>query len=247
MDTRIRHKALAALIVLAAAACFGFIFWNGGQSRETHGLLTASATTARPSRVVVIDAGHGGEDGGAVSPNGRLESAYNLEIALKTELFLRFLGMDTAMTRTEDVSLHDDTAGTVRQRKTSDLRNRAAFVNSQDGAVLLSVHQNMFSDARYSGAQVFYNDHSDSKDLAQIMQDALRMAIEPGNRRQPKPVDTLLMNQTQGPAILVECGFLSNAAEEALLRDPAYQTKLAMVMSVTMTDWVVSSENKTND
>jgi N-acetylmuramoyl-L-alanine amidase len=235
------------LIILTALALLGYILGSGPGNRQTFDFAALNSASSGPERVVVVDAGHGGMDGGAISPNGHLESAYNLEIALRTELFLRFLGTPVAMTRTEDVSLHDDSAGTVRQKKISDLRNRAALVNSLDGAVLLSIHQNHFPDPRYFGAQVFYNDRPESKALAEAMQEALRGALDPNNRRQPKTVDALLMNEAQGTAILVECGFLSHAAEEALLRDPAYQIKLAIVMSITVTDWVVSTENKTND
>ncbi|MCL2030604.1 MAG: N-acetylmuramoyl-L-alanine amidase [Oscillospiraceae bacterium] len=248
MRKRVRRGAWVTLIILAAAACFGYILRDGRDSGRAYEFLAVdSAAAPPPLRTIVVDAGHGGLDGGAVSPGGRSESAYNLEIALKTELFLRFLGMPSVMTRREDISLHDGEQGTIRQKKNADLRNRAARVNSTDGAVLLSIHQNMFSDPRYSGAQVFYNGRTESKALAQTMQNALRACIDPDNRRQPGPVDTLLMNEARCPAILVECGFLSNTAEEALLRDPIYQTKLAMVMSITVTDWVISTENQTNN
>lgn len=233
--------ALAALILTAAA---GHLY-----RRDRPEPIPAALDNIayRPPCMVVVDAGHGGEDGGAVSPNGRRESEYNLEIALKTELFLRFLGMPTLMTRTEDVSLHDESSNTLRQKKISDLNNRAALVSGLPGAILLSIHQNNFTNPHYSGAQVFHNGQPKSQELAQTMQDALRESLDPGNRREPHRLDILILNETRGPAILVECGFLSHAAEEARLRDPVYQTKLSITLSTTLVNWVISTEDQTND
>ena len=200
-------------------------------------IASGSSMPALP--MIVIDPGHGGEDGGAIGPEGRPESQYNLEIALKTELMLRFLGYQTTMTRTEDISIHDESAKTLRQKKNSDLANRIRLIQSFDNAVFLSIHQNKFEQTRFSGAQVFYNDAPSSAGLAKTVQDALKAALNPRNERQPKSLDVKLMNETRHPGVLVECGFLSNAAEEQRLRDPNYQRKLAMTLAISLSKWVL--------
>lgn len=238
---RFQRQAIWVLLGLAVFSAAGYLVRQDGNG------TTVAEVASKTQPVIVVDAGHGGEDGGAVSPQGRSESAYNLEIALKTDLFLRFLGMRTVMTRTTDISLHDASANTLREKKRSDLHNRAAFVNKTPNAVLLSIHQNTFPETRYSGAQVFFNASKGSGELAKAVQDALREKLLPTNRREPKPLDVILMNETRGPGILVECGFLSNVAEEARLRDSTYQMKMSMVMSIFVTDWVMRAESETNN
>lgn len=183
--------------------------------------------------LLIIDAGHGGEDGGAVSLSGEYESRINLAIAKRLDMVLGLFGAPVLMLRQEDISLHDPESQTLRQKKVSDLHNRVAKVQEQDNAVLLSIHQNSYPDGRYSGAQVFYAPTAGSDVLAQAMQDTLCMSLQPENRRQPKPIpETIyLMNHISCPAILVECGFLTNAREEQLLRDGGYQTGLAAAMA----------------
>ncbi|MBO5340212.1 MAG: N-acetylmuramoyl-L-alanine amidase [Oscillospiraceae bacterium] len=183
--------------------------------------------------LLIIDAGHGGEDGGAVSLTGEYESRINLSIAKRLDMVLGLFGAPVLMLRQEDISLHDRDAGTLREKKVSDLHNRVAKVQEQENAVLLSIHQNSYPDGRYSGAQVFYAPTAGSDALAQAMQDTLRAAVAPENQRQAKPIpDTIyLMSHISCPAILVECGFLTNVGEEQLLRDGGYQTVLAAAMA----------------
>lgn len=181
----------------------------------------------------VIDAGHGGEDGGAVSVSGYPESMINLDIALKLEQILALYGVSPVMLRNEDISLHDDTATTLREKKTSDLKNRVSMVQNTDRAVLVSIHQNSFQESRYKGAQVFFAPTEGSQELASLMQPALAAALDPNNERQAKPIpDTVyLMNHITCPAILIECGFLTNPEEEVLLRQDAYQMKIASAIT----------------
>ena len=189
---------------------------------------------ARPARfvdsAVVIDPGHGGEDGGAVSLSGHVESAINLEIARRLDVLLALYGVDTVMLRTEDVSLHDSGAFTLREKKASDLRNRAAAVEAIPGATLISIHQNSYSgSSRYHGAQVFYADETLSADFAGYVQETLRQALDPDNTRQAAeaPNTVYLLKHVTCRAVLVECGFLSNPEEDALLQTGSYQTKIA--------------------
>jgi len=184
-------------------------------------------------RVLVIDAGHGGEDGGAVSLTGALESHINLAVARRLDRVLGLFGVPTVMLREEDISLHDKEAHTLRQKKNSDLHNRVDMVQGYGNAILLSIHQNSYPDGRYSGAQVFYAPTDGSRKLAQAMQETLRLALDPNNTRQEKQIpDTIyLMNHISCPAVLVECGFLTNPAEEQLLRSGSYQTGLATALA----------------
>lgn len=192
---------------------------------------------------VIIDAGHGGEDGGASSPNGIPESTYNLSIALKLEKLLQFLGQDTQMVRTSDVSVY--TAGkTLAEKKRSDLKERVRIVNGAANGVLLSIHQNNFPDGKYHGAQVFYANTPGSKELANMLQHKITETLNRGSSRKTKKADGIyLMEHIIRPGVLIECGFLSNPQEEALLRHPEYQKKLACVIAVTLKSYLKGIEN----
>ena len=182
----------------------------------------------------VLDAGHGGEDGGAVAADGTKESEINLALTERLEALLALLGEQTRMTRTGDVSLHSDGAATTRQRKSSDLRNRAALVEQTPNAVLVSIHQNSLPSHRsVHGAQVFYGAEEGSAELAQTVQTALNRSVNIGNEKQEKAIDpsVFLMKNVTTPAILIECGFLSNSEETAALKSAVYQKKLAVVIT----------------
>lgn len=187
---------------------------------------------------IVIDAGHGGEDGGATSCTGAMESGYNLEIAKRLNDLLHLLGYDTRMVRTEDVSVYT-TGDTIARKKVSDLKERVRFANETENALLVSIHQNQFPDPRYSGAQVFYGKVEGSKELARRLQTALVAALNPGSHRDCKPSSGVyLMEHIRCPGVLIECGFLSNPQEEAKLRDEAYQKRLCSVIAVTLNQYL---------
>lgn len=179
---------------------------------------------------IVIDPGHGGEDGGATSCTGILESKINLDISLRLNDLMHLLGFDTLMIRTTDRSVY--TRGeTLSQKKISDLKERVRTVNETPNSVLISVHQNQFIDSRYSGAQVFYAKTANSDRLAKQMQNAFVKYLNPGSNRKSKAANGVyLMEHIRVPGILVECGFLSNPQEEALLNDPSYQKKICAVI-----------------
>ena len=191
-----------------------------------------------PSKVgqrgpLVLDAGHGGEDGGAVSLTGVPESQINLAIVLKLRDVLGLYGTDPVLLREADVSLHDDSAGTLREKKRSDLKNRVTAIGDVEGGTLLSIHQNTYPASRYHGAHVFYAPTEGSQSLAEHFQNSIKTALQPSNERAVKQIpDTVyIMNHITCPAILIECGFLTNPEEEALLRDEDYQRKLAAVIA----------------
>lgn len=190
------------------------------------------------SHTIVIDAGHGGVDGGATSCTGVLESRFNLEIAQRLNDLFHLLGFETKMIRTEDVSVYTE-GNTIAQKKISDLKQRVRVINETENAILLSIHQNHFPDGRYSGAQVFYASSEDSSALAGQLQTAITTHLNPGSRRlEKKSSGIYLMEHIRCPGVLIECGFLSNPAEEALLRSPAYQQKLCLVTGCTVADYL---------
>mgnify|MGYP003767051253 CR=1 FL=1 len=203
--------------------------------------VPASAEVAVPDGgpVIILDAGHGGEDGGAVGIGGVQEKDINLLIALKTADQLRFFGYDVVTTRTEDVMTCDEGLPTLRQRKRSDIKNRLALLEGTENAFLVSIHQNFFGGYA-KGAQIFYSGNNpESKAIAQNMQNAFASMLQPGNERLPKKAttDIYLLCKATRPAVMTECGFISNAADIANLTDSGYQGKIAFVIACAMTDY----------
>ena len=224
-------KLLRSLAPVYVLIVFCFLFAAIGGSRAITVIAENTPVTGR--KCVVIDPGHGGEDGGAVSCTGITESTFNLDIALRLRDLMHLLGMDTVMTRDTDRSIH--TGGdTIAARKVSDLKERVRLANGTENAILVSIHQNHFPDSRYSGAQVFYKPNNESAELAARLQTAFVQTINYGSNRKSKKADGIyLMEKVQLPAILVECGFLSNYQEEAKLRDDQYQKQVAAVIAAT--------------
>lgn len=219
-------KLAAAVLLVLIAVCSRY------ESLRSQPVLAADQTPCR----IVIDPGHGGEDGGATGVAGTRESDLNLAVSLRLQALLRLFGHEPVMVRTTDTAVYSAGAGTISEKKVSDIHNRVRLVNDTPGALLVSIHQNFFTQGKYSGAQVFYADDAYSHALAQQLQAQLRASLDPGNRREAKGAagTVYLMNHIQTPGILVECGFLSNAAEEARLNTPAYQTRLAMTMAAVL-------------
>lgn len=218
-------KKFWPLYLIAAVLCIS----------ATIGAEKAVSTVAENKAVyrdytIVIDAGHGGVDGGATSCTGVLESQINLEIALRLEDLCHLLGYNTKMIRTTDESVYTE-GKTIAAKKASDLRQRVHIVNGIERAILISIHQNVFADSKYTGAQIFYAPTEGSKELAKILQGSLAASLNPGSNRQSKAADGIyLMQHIERTGVLIECGFLSNPAEEAMLRDPGYQKKLCAVI-----------------
>ena len=204
------------LAALAVGTVYFFWFWPGRAA------LAAFSPVRSGGQTLVLDAGHGGEDGGAVSLSGVPESGINLAIVQKLDQLLGLYGEAPLLLRSEDISLHDDSAQTLREKKVSDLHNRVARIEETEHA------------------QVFYSNGELSQPLAQLTQETLRDALDPGNTREAKPIpdSVYLMNHITCPAILVECGFLSNAEEDLLLQSGAYQTKLASALAASWLQWL---------
>jgi len=207
--------------------------WILGYSFKTNDKQVFSPVRYEPF-VLVIDAGHGGEDGGAVTASGVKESAINLAIAQRLDTIMGLYGVPTIMLRSDDISLYSAGAGTLREKKVSDLHNRVEIINSTEYAVLISIHQNSFPDPQYSGAHVFYAKTESSLEFAEQMQENLR-SVDPDNERTAAVIydSVYVMNHINCPAVLVECGFLSNPEEADLLQTSAYQTEIAAALAAT--------------
>jgi len=180
---------------------------------------------------VIIDAGHGGMDGGAES-DGVLEKDINLAVAKKLETLMKAAGYNVIMTRSEDVSLETE-GNTVRARKNSDIRNRLAVIQKTPSAVFVSIHMNKFPDKKYWGAQVFYSENNgESAILAEKIQTSMKINVAPDNNRAIKPSagSSYILKNTNAPAVIVECGFMSNSEELKLLCDEKYQKKTAFAV-----------------
>ena len=225
---------LTLLYVLVFCGIILFGIWSG----RTADVL-AENVPLQNRHCFIIDAGHGGPDGGAVSCTGVYESHINLEIALRLNDLMHLLGYETKMIRTTDVSVY--TSGdTIAGKKASDLKERVKIVNETDNAILLSIHQNHFSDSYYKGAQMFYPKTEGSKELAVALQNAFVNSLNPNSHRQAKPVQGLyLMRNIHKTGVLIECGFLSNYEEEAKLRVGEYQQKICCVIASVCSQYLL--------
>lgn len=230
-------RGVCFYVMVVSMFLFGTLL--GNRAVET---VSEMLPTERLHRIV-IDAGHGGEDGGAISCTGKSESGYNLQIALRLNDLLQLLGYDTVMIRTTDTSVY--TSGqTISQKKVSDLKQRVRIVDRTYNALLLSIHQNTFPEEKYSGAQVFYGNAPESEALAKELQENLVASLNPGSSRKAKQGKGIyLLEKTKAPGVLIECGFLSNRQEEEKLRSPDYQKKLCCVITTTAARFLASGDN----
>lgn len=197
-------------------------------------VLQTSGSEISPT--LVIDAGHGGLDSGAISLDGAKESDINLAIALRLESIVRFCGQKTQMTRWDDSSKSDILSYSERE----DLKQRAKLANETAGAVLISIHQNDFPTDQPHGAQVLYSAYGGSEQLGKLIQANLVALLDPDNRRLavPAPSELYLTANTRCPAVLVECGFMSNRFDLLKLREDRYQTALAVVIAGSFCSYI---------
>ncbi len=179
--------------------------------------------------IIVIDAGHGGMDGGAVGTTGILEKDINLSIAKKLQKIAETNGKKVIMTRTDDQSLSTTDSAKIRNQKRSDLEYRKNLLEENSSAIFISIHLNKFPQESVKGAQVFYANNDKSRSLANIIQKSIKNNIDAENNRvtKPSPENIYIFKNCKSTAIIVECGFLSNIQEEKLLSTEKYQQKIA--------------------
>ncbi len=188
---------------------------------------------------IIIDPGHGGEDGGAVA-NGIVEKDINLSISQKLESIFRTSGFNVILTRNKDEMINsygDTTAG----RKVSDMKNRLALFNKSENNIVISIHQNKFTQEKYSGAQIFYSlKNSKSEELAQSIRKSIVTYLQPDNNRECKKAtkDIYLLYNSNVPSVIVECGFISNVAEAEKLKTDDYQNQLAYSIYIGFLEYI---------
>ena len=205
-----------AFVVLAAASYF---------SRESFWEEAWTGAKREDTRLIMIDAGHGGNDPGKVGVDGVLEKDLNLQLAKKLKTLLEQQDMEVMLVREEDRGLYDENAS---NKKVQDMKRRCELINEEQPVCVVSIHQNSYHEESIHGAQVFYYSTSrESEKLAKVLQSELVRVAEPENTRQAKANDTYyLLKKTEAPVVIVECGFLSNWADCAKLQDENYQDKL---------------------
>ena len=222
----LRRIVLPFLLTLTVLAGVSALFCHLSQTK---------AETVAPVgvRTVVIDAGHGGEDGGTVSADGTPEKDLNLDIAFRLRDLLTADGIPVVMTRTEDKLLYDPDADYRGRKKSLDLAARREIAENTENCLFVSIHMNSYPDPRYSGLQVWYSPNDPaSGPLAAAVQSSARSLLQPDNDRKIKPATSsiYLLHRLRVPAVLVECGFLSNPEEAARLATPGYRAEVAFAV-----------------
>lgn len=210
-------------------------------------MAVSASLSGRPDYTVVIDAGHGGIDGGTQSASGVLEKDINLKIALMLRDILNSFGIKTVMTRETDISIHNEGVEGIRNQKVSDISNRLDIIESTPDALFVSIHQNYFTQEKYSGAQVFYSGNNpESQNLALAVRSSIILNHQKGNTREIKKSgkEIYLLRHTTVPAIMLECGFLSNEHEAKLLETEEYQRQIAFFTALGIIYYINSTEGR---
>ncbi len=232
-------KAILVIFVLIFA--FASVFLT-----VKNQIVKTSATPPLLGKRIVIDAGHGGLDGGAVSKSGITEKDINLKIAFYLKNYLEKNGAKVIMTRVKDQSLHTDDKGSIKSKKRSDLITRRNIANNADADALISIHLNFFEQSKYKGAQVFFEgQHKESANLAQKIQTELKNGLDNNNNRQIAKIDSskIMYQNLNLPAVIAECGFLSNPDEAEKLTTKEYQEKVALCISLGVIKYFSQNKN----
>lgn len=212
-------------------------------SKDGRRLNVVTSISLQDSIKVVVDAGHGEPDGGAVSADGIKESDLNLQIAQKLKTKLEESNIEVIMTREDEnnIAAESEQQKTIRQIKTSDLNNRVKIANESDAMFLISIHMNKFENSKYSGWQTFYSQSSEEgKKLAESIQESIGEVVQRNNNRTALKIDGIkIIDKSKIPAVIVECGFLSNQEECALLQDESYQEKLAEGIKIGIQNYLL--------
>lgn len=224
----VNKKRIMFLVVATFLPIVMFMVQTSNGNIKNKNVIATMATPAT-SRTIVIDAGHGGEDGGAVSSNGTSEADINLKIALKVQALLEQSGATVVLTRSDENAIYDVDKKTLREKKNSDIHNRVRIGNASSADIFVSIHLNKIPQSQYYGWQTFYKTKNESgKKLATAIQNNLNEAIQKENKRVPLEISNVyIIKHVEIPTAIVECGFLSNPEEEKLLQTDEYQNRLA--------------------
>ena len=221
----LKRFTLAVAMLLCLVLLSG-LFVTGEKSANVSAKATQRYT-------VIIDAGHGGFDGGA-APDGTLEKDLNLSVALKLDSVLKIMGYDTVLVRDTDVSTADD-KGTERSQKVSDIKARLRLTEKYKDALFVSIHMNKYTSPQPHGAQVFYSQVDGSKELAECIQRSITAGVQTDNKRVVKKTtkDIYLLYHAVIPSVIAECGFISNPDDLLKLKSDEYQLKMIIILKVS--------------
>lgn len=215
------------IALLLGVICGGTVY---SYSILTSKHISVNNTKSEKNKTVVLDAGHGGIDGGAVGLNGTVEKELNLDVVFKLAALLEADGVTVVLTRSGDYLLETEGAS---GRKNGDLQARVKIANETPNSVFVSIHMNRFPQESVKGITLYYSpNHPDGKCLADEVMKNVKQQLQPANKRPIKEADAsiYLLHRITVPAILVECGFLSNKQEAVLLADETYRMQLAIVL-----------------
>ena len=232
----------AAIIVSVLLFCVCIFAVVKQTERNIISVIGAESSDYKEN-IFILDAGHGGEDGGAVAYDGTLEKDLNLTMCNNISLYFDIFGIDYVIIRDGDYSVGDTSLETIRKRKASDIYKRFEIINSYENSVLLSIHQNMFSVEKYSGTQVFYDGKFDeSEELSKILQFTFKNTLQPDNNRSIKKTDKsiYLLYEAQRPSVMVECGFMSNLSELSRLKDTEYQSQFSYFLTKGIIQYLIT-------
>ena len=217
------------------------VTYFAGERVASAGVGGDEPASAKDKITVIIDAGHGGRDGGASTESGVLEKDLNLAVALKLRSLISQLDVNVVMTRETDVMLADEASA---HKKRDDLNARLNMAKEQENCIFVSIHMNKFPVEKYSGLQVYYSgNNEESLALAEAIQNKAGEFLRKGNARTVKAADSsiYILYHIEVPAVLVECGFLSNPEEAALLCTEEYQNKLAAVIFAAVAEYLAAT------
>ena len=230
MNLKLKHLVILKRFLFV----FDFIFislisfvWLNSINKDSSRSVNA---TPIANKTIIVDCGHGKPDEGAVGFNGTTEQAINLSIGLKLQKLIEQSGGSVILTRSDENSIYSIDSKSIREKKISDTKNRVEIGNNSSADIFVSIHLNKYPQSSiYRGWQTFYQaNSSDSTELAQIIQENINKNIDYQNNRKPmKITDVYIMEHVKIPAVIVECGFLSNPEESVLLQDESYQSKIA--------------------
>ncbi len=254
MNGNIFHSSTLKLITFFISFIFVFFITvsltsglSDSESTENTSLAVDAIISDKRGRfpLIIIDPGHGGRDGGASSEGGALEKDINLQISNMISRLSTAYGIDCMLTRDKDEMLGSELSG--NKKKMKDLKCRVNLANSSDNCIFVSIHQNKFPQKKYSGLQVYYSRNSVySKPLAEKIQSTVKKNIQTDNDRVVKPASSSIyvLDNVKCPAVLVECGFLSNDAEAKLLSDTDYQKKLSACIFTAVFNYLQEYSNE---
>ncbi len=233
---------ISAITVAFSAVNYCFTQKNNGVSESS-----ANPREIKNTVVIILDAGHGGEDGGASSKDGTLEKDINLEITKLLYDYLKLCDFEVVMTRSDDRLLYGPNES--NRKKFHDVRNRAAFTKEYPNSIFVSIHQNKFPVEKYKGLQVYYSkNHPDSQVLADMIQNNVVSNLQQDNKRKSKQATSSIyvLNNANVPAVLVECGFLSNPEDTENLKNKEYQKRLAFTMFTSIAEFANTYNGQEN-